>query len=1845
MMNACPLDPNFKNVVETFGEFQAYRDYMENGNVVRSLEDIRNKLISEGKLAIPSDEDFQTKTENYTDIDVLRDLALKIPGYQTVFEPITPFTQTIKATQGNAVLDFTIKDLASRLGVKYEFVTEDAAYSMLAKAGHKYTGEAGFFFGGTVYFIKDKVTLETAFHEFAHPFITAIARENPELHEKLFEELAKTPEGELLEQIVSTLHPDYDTTSEIYKSEVLVRALTKRMLDKKAGKEPSKGFTAFLKNLLYAIKQLFRKVIDKKLNISKLDENTTLNDLAKIYGESNIQLDVDAITNEDVVEFIREQKQEIDSIVNIMSTDEGAKAIQESMTRVYKTTKKTALTLKNQNNLQEMLDILSSGFGQSDLDIIKNNISAYEKLINQRFDDLITELDYINEKSAAFVNTLFQIRTMADKMVNHMKDISTRTNDPDSVKKMYHYSQVVSDWSATMKNIRESLSDVEGDPEIILDLVGSIEARLKTADRYIDKVNLEGSSVLLEKVLDPLAKEVDRYYGEIIDELRAKGASQSTIDRYMREYENSKVSKDVLKSWLAGERGDTNPISAWMESYMNIQDPVIFGLATYVYDNIVDVMNTAQMKYNSDTQLLKSFLDAAGYNPNNPKDLRQKVSYVEKEGIVGSDGKFIERDRYAYIHHVKGYDIEIKRINEKIKQAELKAVETGDRTEYDALVNERNVILQDFYDDYVDEVREIDKLFTKDDIGRKAFVRRLFILQKLQNHDALVRTPADMFDEDHQQTREMILREYKQLYSLSNPDGSLKEGEDLDITNRLLEHRNQRRQYFEWVAKPGVFQGALKAYEQYLVDTGHDFGSPSFNKKREEWINNNTVEKIKPEYFQRTQEIYDEIAEIKSKLPQNLADKLESDEILKEIRDQISGYRDENGQPDGSLMKPEKLARIKELDEQFEATKDDYITLRGVKKSEQTFFKEFEERLRLYAVGLISEDPRDNTDEFNMYLEIRDKMDNLGLSEDDISRLNDLYNELKAISTKKATTQYVDIINNLLQPRDVDDSVDVGYLMTNYGITEFDVNTIDEILNVDLADKLMSESSKFKDWYLKNHILTSYQNYKGETIEVYKRISAWSVSRPVSEEYYEKTEILDEVGNVVETIPGVPTLNYFEQKIKPQYQTKKVTMKEALEMGDISLATVDHAGRWLPKPNSKYRNEDYYNLKRNNKAVFDLSQKLLEIHLRNQDGLNVNARLGVMLSRFRKDSPEIIMSGDAKEKAKGFIKNAKAMFTRAKDDLEDGYNPEMDVTYMNLDMFDNEVSGIPIAGKYDLDLEETSDDVLLGIMRYMQSAERHKKLVEISPEVRALQKVVNSEIGAIKDTTKASKSDFLNYNMTRFLTKKGKSVRAQTINSFIEREFEGKTQAGALSNMPGINKLANNLLGLSSMAFFALDIPSALKNSLGARFQALIYASGGEHITPSSLTKGTFWGNMVSAEVSFQIYKYGPKSLNVQMYELFDPDQKYLDRNGKFAEGVSRTFTKDVLRRSWLTNTREWTQMNATLGLFGAVMHNQLVTQTINGVSKEIPYIEAWEIKNGQITLKEGIDPAWGVGGEKYKMIRRRVQAINRNLNGAYSEFDKAHGDRYLLQRLITFLKRHFVRMFMARFGYRGSFLQPEARWDVGSTSMQIGYYVQALSTLINGFRTMGRDFKTMNKREKAALKKFGTEFGLVTLAGMLIPILFSYDEDDEDRFEKLRRRSGAFPMPFSAESGYKFNLAGYMSNQALFLAKATVNENMSFLPFPGYGLDDYRAMLDFNSIAFGNTLSNYVKTMDNLLGLLTDDPSAYYKRAVGPYEWQDEGSPKVLNYLLKSIGVSGNQVDPVTRLKNLESIQNRLKG
>lgn len=1847
MANSCAFGKDWDDLVKAVGLFQASKDYIENNGTVRTPDEVIAKLEAKGEWAEEVTDDFTRPVLSATETEMLADMANTIPGFSAMFNPISLSKADTDMRKGNSTLDFTINDLSKRLGIPYQMIDENEAQTILDESGTPYTGEAGFYVGGMVYFIKDKVSTDTAFHEFAHPFVRAIAKENPALFEKLHTDLMLTPEGKILEKMMANLHPELDPETELYKEEMLVRALTKAAVDKKKNKKPSSGFAKFLKDILYFFKQLFRRNVGKSIEISKLDVDTTLDELAEIYTEANVNFDIELVNQKDVVAFIRETRTQVDDIVNILETDEGAQAVKKSLDNINTIVNNHTERLMKNKNLNEMLDILETGFDQSDLQIIRSNIRQYNDLINKKFSDLVDETKNVQERSAAFVNTVFQIKAMADKMILHMQELANRKTDPSKVKKFYYYQQITNDWRRSMEQIRTDMTNAGVLSGPMLDVIGSIETKLQTADVIAGRVNLEGSSELLEEVLEPLSKEVDRYYKEIIEELEKKGAPDRILNRYKAEYESAKLDKGTLKKWLSGQLGDTNVISAWMESFMNIQDPVIFGLASYVNNNMMDVMTTVQQKYNRQSQEIKELLDSLGYNPNNPKDLFKLISYVEKEGIYGSDGKFVERDRKAFIHHVKGYDIEITRKNNQIKEAELKYKETGDHSELDRLYIERENILKDFHREYSEEVYAKDEILNKDEIGKKAYIERFKILNKIQNLNATLESASDRYDPEYQASLATYWHEYKQLYSLSYADGTRKQGEDLEIATRLREHREISRNFYEWVPRKGMFQGALKAYEQQILDTNPSvkYGSPEFNKLREEWLNNNTVVAIKPEFFKERQRILDRINELKAKLPQSVQDQLKLDEILKEMNDQISAYRDDSGQPEGTAMSEAKLARLKELQEQFELYKDDLLTVQGVTKDDIAFKKRMDDALIDYTLGK-GPNPMENDEDALRYADILNDMNEFGLSPEDAAELNSLYKTLFSISDKEATDDYIDTVNALMQPgNDPDDSIDGTYLYDTFNITSFDKNTIDELLTEEVANTLMGQSSKFKKWFLANHIKTVYVAKNGKEYVKYKRTAAWSVTRPVDTKYYESTDILDEAGNVVETIARKPKIDYFRRKVKDEYKTKRVTMSEALEQGDLSLATVDHNGNWLPKANSKYRNEEYYNLRNRGGDEFKLLNTLLKYHLENQEGLNRNSRLGIFIPRYRKETKELLVErGGAKSKLSAWASNVKASFAKAKDDMQDGYNPEIDTTFINLDLFDNEITGIPISGKYDLELDETSDDVLMGMMRYMQSAERHKKLIEISPEVRAVQKVVNGSEGAIKDMTKASKSDFIERNLMRYATRKGTSVRAQTVNAFIEREFEGKTQAGALANMPGLNKTINNLLGLSSMAFFALDIPSALKNSLGARFQSIIHTAGGKDISALSLGKGTLWGNITAAEVSFQIYRYGPKSLNVQLYEVFDPDQKFADKEGKFAEGMSRTFSKDVMSGSWLTNTREWTQMNASLGLFGGLMYHQMVDQTIDGVTKQIPYIEAWEVRDGQLTVKEGIDKEWDLGGKNFKIMRAKVQGVNRKLNGAYSKYDKTQGERYLLVRLISFLKRHFTRMFLNRWGYRGNFLEPKARWDVGSNEMEIGYYTQSLASIINGLKSGGKDFKYMTKREKVALKKFATELVLVLAASMLVKLIFSYDDDDEDRFEKLRQKSGPMPLPWANESPYKFNFGGFMSNQALFLTKATLNENSAFLPFPGMGLDDYRAILDFNSIAFGNTLTNYVKILDNLTGMMLGDEGAYYKKDVGPYSWQDEGSAKVWNYLGKSIGLSGAEVDPVLRLKNLESIQNRLR-
>ena len=1816
--------------------------------------------------------------ENMTSIQqksaetMVRELAEVVPGISPMLSGITVSQMTTDNQKANATVEAVVRGLSSKLGIPYSFISSAEAARIFEEAGLPFTNQAGFFMGGTVYLITDSLNTDTALHEFSHPFIRAIRFENSKLFNKLFDDLSKTETGRRLISMVNKLYPEMTTESDEFKEEVLVFAVSRGASDMiKQITEPSTDpkFDSIIQNILYAIKQLIRKYIGKKVKVSDMDANTTIDELsAMLVGAEEIIFDNENVSQEDVISEERRGKQEVDQLIGLTQKSSGEVALQKMINDIYTTAINHSNKLLKNKSLKEMAEVLRSVSDESDYKRIISDLNAFQDELTGRIENLRDSAIYERNRAEAFINTLYRLDSMSEKMVRYMAELLKEDATPEIVRRFHNYNQIIREWEKVMGDIRQSLAKEGIINNELTTLVSKINSNLEIANEFDLELAEKGSEELLTKTLEPLAEQVRNYYEGIIKELEKKGAPERILNRYKAEYEDAKLDRTAIKDWLGGRRGDTHPISAWLESFMNIQDPIVFGLASYINDNISEVLVKAQQRQNKITSELLPLIQAAGLDPKDLSKLREAVASVEKEGMYNSKGEYKTRDRYAFIHHLKGWREDMGKLQDSIKEAEKKAVQTGDKTELRALRAALKQYMDDhYYDEYDSRVRAAESLFTKDEIGKKAYVARWDVISKINNLDSSRRQREDYLDSDFINERKSYWEDYRNLYSLTKADGTSKDpnSEEYQIAIRLLEHREATRQFYEYQPIKGMFQGALKTFEQQLIYKGITPGSTAWDSERNRWIEDNTVVKIKPEFWKDVQDILAKIRTIKAKLPQDMQDKLKMDELFKELNDQMSAYRDDDGQPDASIMSEKKRARIKELDEEIDNAREALSKLSNLTPEEEEFMSDFQTELSLYLFtqndfyksddyeGLEEEFIKNNADRYARYQELMQKKADASLDEVDIDDLDYLYKQLNALRSRSATTQYLDQVNSFIKTDENGEGLDSTYIEEKTGLNYFDNYNIDLILkDSEMLSELFEQSPEFEKWFKQNHIKKEFEyTYgpdKGTKKISYKRISAWSVTRPNDPKYYESTDILDDAGNVQETIPRVPGQAYFRRVLKKEYRTERVTMQEALQMGDITKATVDEQGRWLPRPESKYRNDEYFQIRDTNKGRFDLINKMLLTHLENQEGLNVNARLGVFIPRYRKDRYEMVTSGETKDKFQSMIKNFRASFTKAVDDYSEGYNADNQITYTSLDMFDKELAGIPITGKFDFDINETSEDVISGIFRYMLSAERQKKLIEINPNVRAIQKVVNNEQkGGIKDMLKANKRDYLTQGITNFATKKGKSVRAQVINAFIEREFEGKQMAGPTENMTLLNKSANLIMGVSSLAFFAFDMQSALKNSFNATFQSIIHASGGKGLSQKSLAKGVYWAQFASAAISFEINKFGPKSLSVQLVEMFDPEVTRYDKNDgqKFAESSSRSFKRDVANLGWVTNFRAWSQMNATLQLFGGMMDHQKVTQTINGVATEIPYLEAWEVKDGQLTLKDGVDKEWNIGGKKFLQMRNKVQAANKNLNGSLSKMDQPMANRYMVYRTVAYMKTWFTRQFMNRFGYRGNWRNPKHRWDIQSNEMVMGYYTQALDAIVKGVLSLGRDFKYMTPEQKIAARKMLTELTIGILGPLLVNFLFDYDDDDPKRYAKLREKSGPLPFLGVAEDPlHEYNFTGWAENQALLLSKTTLNELGAFIPLPGYGADDYINMLKLESVAVSSTVTNLGKALFNLAGLITGDPSTEYKRDVGPYKWQQEGAPKILNFLAKTGGLNGKQIEGANALKSFESTQERFK-
>lgn len=1703
-----------------------------------------------------------------------------------------PSIESQKKTIGNNVAAELASRISSNLNIPYSQITADQARELTDKAQNPWNGEAAFFFGGKVFFVEDGFTSESVLHEFSHPLVAAVFAQNKDLFNKLYSDILLTEEGKSIVEQVKALYPELTEDDAHFQQEVLTRGLAKEAGNETNQIKNSKSFTDFINKMIFAFKQALRKIFGKAVKIEKLSTKTSLSELADMLRSDQFNIDTDIFTEEDMVDYLRDIS---NFTKELMAVEQSEMAMASK--RFYSVVSSQIRRIKENGNYSEARKFLvDEATKRGDLQELKDTLSNadIDKLLDSMYEDV-----QAREKTVqSFVHAMLHLNKITDKIYNHLQELATKGDSQDIIKDIFYYDLLLRNWSTFIDETINGLTDSGLSPNTDFSrLAAGVKYNVDQSARSISKIYANALDNVMLEHLKPLAEEIDRYYSDIIEQLTSKNQKQSEIDRVQKKWDSQRLTKERVNDLLTGNAKDTNIFSHFLEAYTNSPDPIVGGFSMFLKSAYNDVDAETLRLSNEMSTELAPLLEAAGYSNTNFSKLMKELVYEESKPFVDQeDGLMKTRKVLAFKSMFKDHLVQIASLQHDYNIA----VASGDQALADQKLKEIKEHKKDyFHQEYVSEYYNREQIYNSE-VGKEAYRKKHELLNEIKN---LTDQEYDPNHIDEILTQKKILwRRYSQLASLTDENGNPKVGRDLEIAQIERQYRKESRKFFEWVPT-NKFESTLRRMEQNMVDEGMDPESPEFKQARDKWIKENTVIAYTDKFYEERNQIISDLKDFMAKLPQSTQDLVDSSGEMENMLSLSTGFRDQDGQIIGGDFSQTSKDKIKAYQKSIQDKRKSLYN--GLTDDEQSELDSLFTR-KDFAIG-----KRLSPEDDARLSELIDKGISLRINILQKAELASLYQRLSEIQSKEATDYYTDIVNNYLDK------------MGEKPFDENNENTVDSILDPTSYVRLFSKSPEFEKWFKENHITKEvYDRESGEIITKYERLFVWNRNRPNNEDHYEKITLSDG-----EQILGKPSLSYYFRAVKKEYRTKKV-------VGE----TIDNRGNFLPKTieqgakDDKYYNHDYAKLERENPNAFALMEKMKELHLKHQLNLPRESRLYLDIPRYGKENLEYLqdtsISGET-TKFKEWAKGLKESILGAADDAESaGFNFDTS-KLMYSDVFGEDIQKVPITGMYALDVDQVSLNILDGMRRYMHSGLKQRKLIELNPFAQALENVTSQ-----KDLKNANIPAKALAAVGRFfnIKAKTKSNRGTAISNIIQREFQGVNTKDIFIKAPIIQKMLTKAGSIASFGLFASNIlPSAVKNRFGALVQNLIESSGGRFISLQSYHLGKAKAVKMLMAHTMSLYETGNKSLDAQMMLLFDPGQGVFEKFLK--QQFGRSLAGDAAGLSFFTSPRQFLDLEVQTELLSGMLHHQRVMQTIDGVTTELRYVDAWEIRNGQIELKEGIDKEWAQGGAKFNEFKNKSQELNNRLVGTYAKMDQPEIMRYSLGRVAFFLKRYFISMFMNRFA--------KTRTSNALGTVSTGYYTSTLFAAAKLVRT--RSLGSITSEEKINAKKFAADAALQFLMSYVLVSIFSwYGAEDPDKYDKMKERSGAL-------NEEDFNLSGWLTNHTLVAILATLNESETFGILNPM---EYNAKKGEWNYSFGRkTLKqagSTVKSMGDPTGLwnttgqkmfdaysnfalyLEDKENAYWKKDTGPYWFQKADQPKFWKDIFSIFGITGTQVSPV---------------
>lgn len=311
----------------------------------------------------------------------------------------------------------------------------------------------------------------------------------------------------------------------------------------------------------------------------------------------------------------------------------------------------------------------------------------------------------------------------------------------------------------------------------------------------------------------------------------------------------------------------------------------------------------------------------------------------------------------------------------------------------------------------------------------------------------------------------------------------------------------------------------------------------------------------------------------------------------------------------------------------------------------------------------------------------------------------------------------------------------------------------------------------------------------------------------------------------------------------------------------------------------------------------------------------------------------------------------------------------------------------------------------------------------LTKEYMLNQRKVNTRVGG---KIAVSVKNLVGENYTATKTTLGReSYEAKLINDYFDAKIFSKSRAdnGKIGNA-SISKLADSLVGYTSITGLALNGVGGMANALVGKLQMLIDAGAGEFFNFKDYAKGSalYWAMLVPllGEIN-SITKSSKLGLLMQKFDVEDDF---------YEKAKSSDFYKNVIARGIFN-----ANVMVLYGMGEHMLHAQTMlailnnkkNNVLNEYGKEVPLLDAFEVKknpdgSSYLAIKEGYTMKDGsaITEDWITKVKNRIHYANTSMHGAFGGHDKGMAHRYAIGRLIMnfrqWMPAHYARRFRGQY-------------------------------------------------------------------------------------------------------------------------------------------------------------------------------------------------------------------------------------